>query len=296
MIVFIGLVTGLILAFCFVIFKDYFNDKIKTPEDIQNEDINVLAWIPQIKSFDDNESSKLIVLEKTDSPASEAFRAIKSRIQFSSIDEGSPKTILVTSPAEKEGKTLVASNLAVSYAKSGLKTLLIDCDLRRPKIHAIMNDKKKPGLVDYLFKKVVFDEILKESGTRNFNFITAGSYPFYPSELLESKTMKSFLNDMRAAYDIVILDSAPILAVIDSEILSKMVDGTLLVVSADKTKSVLMLDAIKLLKNRKAVFLGSVLNNFKYKNGYGNYYKYYYNYQSNGKDYKKHKGKHEVLN
>ena len=89
------------------------------------------------------------------------FRAIKARIQFSKIDSGSPKTILVTSPAEQEGKTLISVNLAISYAKSNKKTLLIDCDLRRPRIHSIMNDKKKPGLVDYLFKKVCLDEIIE---------------------------------------------------------------------------------------------------------------------------------------
>ena len=108
--------------------------------------------------------------------------------------------------------------------------------------------------------------------------------------------MKNFLDEMRNNFDIVILDSAPIVAVVDSEILSRMVDGTILVVSADKTETKLMLDAVKLLKNDNTTFLGTVLNNFKYKKGYGYYYKYYYNYQSDGKDYKKHHGKYETLN
>ena len=242
-----------------------------------------------------SEADELVILEKPDSAPSEAFRTIKARIQFSKIDSGSPKTILVTSPAEQEGKTLIAVNLAVSYAKSNMKTLLIDCDLRRPRIHSIMNDKKKPGLVDYLFKKVCLDEIIKTSSIKNFSYIPAGTYPFYPAEILESNTMKNFLDEMRNTFDMVIIDSAPIVAVIDSEILSRIVDGTILVVSADKTETKLMLDAVNLLKNNNSTFLGTVLNNFKYKSGYGYYYKYNYNYHSNGKDLKKHRGKYEVL-
>ncbi len=207
----------------------------------------------------------------------------------------SPKTILVTSAAEKEGKTLTSVNLAVSYAKSNKKTLLIDCDLRRPRIHSILNGNKKPGLVDYLFKKACLDEIIKSSSIHNFSYIPAGTFPFYPAEILESNTMKNFLDEMRNTFDIVIIDSAPIVAVVDSEILSRMVDGTILVVSADKTENKLMLDAVELLKNDNSAFLGTVLNNFKYKKGYGYYQKYYYNYQSNGKDYKKHRGKYETL-
>ena len=141
LIILFGLIAGLVAAFGFIFLKDYFNDKIKTPADIQNENINVLAWIPQIEKNDkkNSETNELVILEKPDSPQSEAFRAIKARIQFSKIDSGSPKTILITSPAEKEGKTLVSVNLAISYAKSNKKTLLIDCDLRRPRIHTIMN-------------------------------------------------------------------------------------------------------------------------------------------------------------
>ena len=158
-----------------------------------------------------------------------------------------------------------------------------------------MNGNKKPGLVDYLFKKAGLDEIIKNTSIHNFSYIPAGTFPFYPAEILESNAMKYFLDEMRNTFDIIIIDSAPIVAVIDSEIFSKIVDGTILVVSADKTETNLMLDAVKLLKNNNATFLGTVLNNFKYKNGYGYYYKYYYNYQSNGKDFKKHHGKYEIL-
>ncbi len=298
LIVVLGLMAGLGFAYGYVIIKEYFNDKIQSPADIQNENIDVLAWIPHLDNIGkkNSEADKFIIAENPELSANEAFSAIKARIQFSKIDSETPKIILVTSPAEQEGKTLVAINLAINAAKSNEKTLLIDCDLRRPRIHSIMNDNKKPGLVDYLFKKVCLDEIIKDSSINNFSYIAAGTYPFYPAQILASNAMKYFLDEMRNTFDNIIIDSAPIVAVIDSEILSKIVDGTLLVVSAEKTEINLMLEAVKLLKkNNDNTFLGTVLNNFKYKNGYGYYYKYYYNYHSNGKDFKKHKGKYEVL-
>ncbi len=294
----VGLIIGFVSSFGFILIKDYFNDSIKTPSDIQNENINVLAWIPLIEKNGkkEGESEELVILEKPDSAPSEAFRAIKARIQFSKVDSGSPKTILITSPAEKEGKTLVSVNLAISYAKSNRKTLLIDCDLRRPRVHTVLNSNKKPGLVDYLFKKASLDDIIKNSLIHNFSYIPAGTFPFYPAEILESNTMKNFLDEMRNMFDIIILDSAPIVAVVDSEILSKIVDASILVVSSENTKVGLMLDAVKLIKNENSTFLGTVLNNFNYKKGYGYYHKYYYNYQSEGKDYKRHRGKYEMLN
>ena len=172
-------------------------------------------------------------------------------------------------------------NLAGSYAKSNKKTLLIDCDLRKPRVHKILGVNKNPGLVNYLFNQAPLENIIWHSESiDNLYYICSGSIPPDPAEVMESKAMKNFLEEMRNRFDIIILDSAPVIAVIDSEILAKMVDGTILVVSADKTETKLMLDAVDLLKKDGVPFLGTVLNNFKYKNGYGYYYKYYYSYES----------------
>ena len=132
-----------------------------------------------------------------------------------------------------------------------------------------------------LFNQATLDDIIWQSETfDNLFYINSGSLPPDPAEVLESNAMKKFLEEMKKRFDIIILDSAPIIAVIDSEILAKMVDGTILVVSADRTDTNLMVDAVDLLKKDGAPFLGTVLNNFKYKSGYGYYYKYYYNYES----------------
>ncbi len=141
-----------------------------------------------------------------------------------------------------------------------------------------MGVEKKPGLADYLSGKIKLDDTIRKTNTNNLSFITSGTIPANPAEILESKVFSSFLLEIRDFFDIIILDSPPIIAVVDSEILAKQVDGTILVISADKTENRLMKDAVDLLKRNKVAFLGTVLNNFKNKSGYGYYYKYNYNY------------------
>ena len=127
-----------------------------------------------------------------------------------------------------------------------------------------------------------------EKGSSGFS----GTIPPNPAEVLQSKAMKNFLDEMRKRFDIIVLDSPPIISVTDSEILSRVVDGTILVVSAESTEVDLMTNAVGLIKNERSPFLGVVLNNFVYKNGYGSYYKYYYYYShpANGNGRKQAKG------
>jgi len=145
-------------------------------------------------------------------------------------------------------------------------------------MHKIFNTNRVPGLIDYLTGNAKLDEVLKRGEIPNLDFITSGTIPPNPAEMLDSKEMRMFLNEMRKIYDLVILDSPPIIAVADSEILSSMVDGTILIVSAETTEIELMRRSVELLKRETTQFLGTVLNNFSYKSGYGSYYKYYYYY------------------
>src|SRR5574338_9361 len=289
LILLIGLILGPIMAFALILIKDHFDDTVKTPDDIEKEEIKFLTWIPHLKSSNKGTEYNpgLVVLDENDTPVSESFRVIKARIQQSNPDSELSKVILVTSPAEAEGKSFVASNLSGAFAQSNKKTLLIDCDLRRPTIHTKMGVDKKPGLVDYLTRKVSLESILRTK-TNTLSFITAGTNISNPAEILESKAMRNFLQEVRDLFDIVILDSPPIIAVIDAEILAKHVDGTILVICADKTENRLMTDSVDLFKRSKITFYGTVFNNFKYKSGYGYYYKYYYNY-SNSTDHKRKK-------
>lgn len=289
-IILVGFLLGPIIGFALILIKDYFDNSVKTPEDIEKEEINFLSWVPEVNN--DNKSadyvSELITLFDQDSPISESFRAIRARIQHLGEADGEfPKLILVTSPAEHEGKTFTSMNLAGSFAQSNKRTLLIDCDFRRPRIHEILGVDKKPGLVDYLAKKVKLEEIIRSLKSNNLGYITAGTIPPNPAEILESRAMKNFLIEIREFFDVVILDSAPIVAVIDAEILAKQAEGTILVVASEKTEKRLMTDAVDIIKSKNVNFLGTVLNNFRYKSGYGYYYKYYYHYNKDSRPKRK---------
>ncbi len=161
---------------------------------------------------------------------------------------------------------------------SSKKTLLLDCDLRKPSLHKVFNRDRVPGLIDLLTGNVDEKSIVKESDVKNLFSIPSGTIPPNPAEMLDSKEMRSFLEKLRNEYDLVILDSPPIVAVADAEILSSMVDGTLLVVSSETTQIELMKRSVELIRREKTQFLGTVLNNFSYRGGYGSYYKYYYYY------------------
>jgi tyrosine-protein kinase Etk/Wzc len=280
MIVLIGIFLGSSLAFGYVFVKNYFDNTIKTPEDIQKKNINVLAWIPQIEGIGDKEKHEFefIVAKKPNSIPSEAFRALRTRIQYSRIGNDALKTILITSAAPQEGKTTISVNIAGTFAQSNKKTLLVDLDLRKPRLHNLFKLQRYPGLIDYLFGLVPLEEIIRPTGVNNLSFISSGTIPPNPSEMIESKAMQDLISKIRKMFDVVVFDSAPIIAVTDSEILASLVDATILVVSAEKTEFDLMEKAAELIKKGSTSFIGSVLNNFVYKSGYGSYYKYYYYY------------------
>jgi tyrosine-protein kinase Etk/Wzc len=280
LIVLIGFVIGGGLAFGYVFVKNYFDNTVKTPEDIQNKNVNVLAWIPTIEGLgsEGNNEFEFIVAKKPDSIPAEAFRALRTRIQFSKLDNKALKTILVTSSAPQEGKTTVSVNLAGSFAQANKKVLIVDCDLRKPRMHNVFNATRYPGLIDYLFGQVKFEEILRQSEINNLSYITAGTIPPNPSEMLDSEQMRSFIDSMKEKFDIVIFDSPPIVAVTDSEILAQYVDASVLVVLSESTEVEMLEKSVTLIKNDSSSFIGTVLNNFSYKAGYGAYYKYYYYY------------------
>ncbi len=283
LIILIGLVAGFFFAFGYVLVKDYFDDTVKSPDDIRKKDFNLLVWIPHFERAKSNGSpySEIAVIHDQQSAISEAFKALRARVQMANINGKRVKSILITSPGEGEGKTMVATNLAFSLAQLKKRTLLIDCDLRRPRVHKIMGTTKEPGLVDHLMGPASLDEVARKPNLENLLYITSGTLALDPTEIFNSSSLEQFFSSMRAQSDFVIIDSAPIVAVIDSEMLAKFVDGVILVVSADSTESKLMNEAVKLIENTQTPILGTVLNNFKYRNGYKYYYKYHYNYLSN---------------
>ena len=284
--IFIGLGLGLAFAFG----RYYLDRTVKSPEEIEKIGATVLAWIPIIEEFDAKakkggkativpEKNEFIVLNKPKSVAAESFKALRTRVQYSKLGDNALKTILVTSSIPGEGKSLVSVNLAGSFAQIDKKILLIDCDLRKPRIHSIFNAERYPGISDYLFNTVGLDDVIRKTGLPNLDFITCGTIPPNPSELLASMQMREFFEDMKKKYDLVIIDSPPVISVTDSEILFNVADGTILVSRADKTPIEAFLKVyLRLIDINEKNLLGAVINNFSFKKSYGYYYNYYYTY------------------
>jgi len=276
-----GIVLGLALGVGFAFLRNYLDRSIKSPEELENKGVPVLAWVPSIEELRELGSSQLefIVANKPNATASESFKAMRTRVQYSKLEEEPLKTILVTSSIPSEGKTTVALNLAGSFAQAEKRVLLLDCDLRKPRIHAIFETQRFPGLSDHLFGNVSYEDILRSSRLENLKYITSGTIPPNPSEMLGSKQLKDFVIKVRELFDYVIIDSPPYISVTDSEILARISDGTIIVVQANKTPMDVFLktfDRVVNLENHKS--LGAVLNNFNFRSMYGYYYNYYYYY------------------
>ncbi len=279
LIVLIGLVLGLGFGFSYAFIRNYFDNTIKTPEDIQKKNINVLAWIPEIEGLDEkNKDFEFIVYKKPDSIPAEAFRALRTRLHFSKMANDKIKTILVTSAAPKEGKTTVAVNLAATISLAHKKTIIVDLDLRKPRMHHMFETQKTPGVTDYLFGDIELEKVIRKSHLENLYYIPAGTIPPNPSEVLASEQLEMLISKLKEQFDTVVLDSPPIVAVTDAEIISKIADATILVVAANLTEIDLMQKAAELLSSNSGSFVGVLLNRFSYRNGYGSYYKYYYYY------------------
>ncbi|MBA4319970.1 MAG: hypothetical protein C0412_16340 [Flavobacterium sp.] len=278
----VGFFVGLILSFGIVVIKNQLTNTVKTPEDIQRMNIHLLGWLPLwLKAKNDDDINSAMVASRDPfSKSAEAFRAIRTRIHFSRGKENKVKTLLITSSSPSEGKSTTAINLAEIFAQSDRKTLLVDCDLRKPTTHKVFGVEKIPGLTDYLSDLVSYDKILNETGMRNLSLVTAGSHSQNPAEVLDSIEMENFLEKIKNDFDIIIFDSPPILAVTDSEILSRMMDASILVAGSNEANREMLKKAAQLLSDDKNSFLGVVLNKFKFNIGYGYYYKNYYYYYS----------------
>jgi capsular exopolysaccharide synthesis family protein len=219
-----------------------------------------------------NPDTNLIVFggSTTFMPGAEQFRTLRSRLYR--MRETQPlQTILISSAIPAEGKTVVSSNLAYALVRQqGCRVLLIDADLRSPRVHTLLGTPAAPGLADYLQETATEFEISQRSSEENFCFIPAGNHVTHPSELISSERMKQFLERVKPAFDWIIIDSPPALPVADASVLGGLVDGVLLVVRANSTPSEASVKACKEL--RDAHILGVVLNSAEESAGYNSYY------------------------
>ncbi|MEC0247480.1 CpsD/CapB family tyrosine-protein kinase [Paenibacillus chitinolyticus] len=219
-------------------------------------------------------NNRLITHANPKSNIAEAYRTLRTNIQFSSIDQ-EIQSVLVTSAQPEEGKSTTAANLAVAYAQENKKVLLIDADLRKPTLHKVFNVSNRSGLTHVLVNQDQFADALADTGIPNLTLLPSGPVPPNPAELLSSNRMVTLLEEVGAWYDMVIIDSPPLLAVTDSQILAAKADGVVLVLNHGKVKRDRAQKALSQLQYVKARVLGVVLNNKAYSKKESSYYYYY---------------------
>ena len=222
-------------------------------------------------------SRRLITLQNPKSPISESYVKLRTNIELSAVD-GPLQTIMITSANSGEGKSTTASNLAVVYAQADKKVLLIDCDLRKPSAHQYFMVSNRSGLTSVLVHQQALEIAIKETFISNLHLLPSGPIPPNPSELLSSKRMAELFQTLRGRYDIIIVDTPPLMAVADAQIVSTICDGVILVLSSGQVKREMALKAKASLVHAKARILGIVLNNFDRKMADSYYYYYYYGY------------------
>lgn len=207
------------------------------------------------------------------SPFAEAFRTLRTNLSFAGVDKPY-KTILVTSTVPAEGKSSTTANLGVVIAQAGQKVLIIDCDLRKPVQHQNFYLDNAVGVTNCLVNDLKLDKAIQSTEMAGLDILTCGPIPPNPAELIGTTKMAALIAAARDAYDIVLLDSPPVMTVTDASLLSTMVDGVLLVVKTAFTKIELVQETKSLLDRTNAKIIGVVLNQVDV-NG-GNYYYYYY--------------------
>jgi len=298
----LGGFLGLIGGIGFIFFRDYLEIRIRTPEDLEKNGYVTLSTITlmdeelkMLQGRPDRDQGKtaldghLITHINPLSPISESYRRLRIKLQYAQVDRP-VQAILITSPNPGEGKSTTVSNLAVTFAQSGKRVVLIDTDLRRPNLHHRFGMNNHAGLTDLLIDNYPMSATVKKFSIENLDILCCGTIPPNPVETLGSQRMKSLIEEFRKKYDIILLDSPPALSVTDSAVLSTLVDGVIIVVSSNHTRIESVDRTVELIQSVRGSCLGVVLNNFDLRKDHGGQYGYsgykydgsYYQYSDGG--------------
>jgi tyrosine-protein kinase len=252
----IGLVCGLFLGAVLAFVRDYFDDSVKSKETVDRvTGVSTLGLIPKVAT-----GSELVTVSNPTAPAAEAFRLLRTSVKFLGVDR-QVRVVQVTSPSPGEGKTLVSVNLAVAFAQSGDRVVLVGGDLRRPRMEEMLDVPLTPGLTAVLIGDVTLPQAIQTAASvPNLSVLPAGYPPPNPSELLSGERARRLIDVLGQTYDVVIIDCPPVLPVTDSLVLARMADTTLLVTSANKTSKRSLTRAVELLRQVDAPLVGTVLN------------------------------------
>jgi len=273
----LGSIGGSVLAF----FREYMDITVKEPQDIAGLlQLPILGSVPSIKSngikIKNREEIDRIVEYHSHSLAAEAYRSIRTNLLFSLNHSSSAKSIVITSSVPREGKTITAVNLAIMIANSGEKVLLVDADMRKPRVHSIFGDENVTGLSQFLSGEKDFSSILKYSGIDNLHIVTSGNITDKPAELIASKNMKLFLEKASVQFSKIIFDTPPIALVTDAALLSSLCSGVILIIEGGRTARNTLKNTKELLRKVDANILGVVVNNVSLTKDIHSHPQYYY--------------------
>lgn len=282
----LGALIGFMLSVGVVFLIEYLDDHVRSPEQIDKTlKLPVVGLIAKMGSGDTGKS-RLLAIREPRSPIVEAFRSLRTNIQFAGVDQPI-RTLLVTSAGPSEGKSTVVANLAVVMAQAGLKVVVLDCDLRRPSQHKQFDLANRVGLTDVLLRDPnQWADITMATGVQNLAVVASGALPPNPSEILGSKRMRQLLEHLKQSYDMIIVDAPPLLPVTDALVLSSMTDGALMVIDYGSTRIGEAVHGKQQLDQAGAHIVGVVMNKIPTgRRGYAYYYYYrrYYTYETDGK-------------
>ena len=273
--VLLAAVIGMILAVGAAFLVEYLDDTLKSSEDVTKATgITMLGAISRMKAGDPTE--RLITIRHPRSPISEAYRALRTNLQFSSLDNPL-RSLVVTSPNPLEGKSTTLSNLGVVMAQGGKSVILVDSDLRRPMLHKIFQLPNREGLTSLLLEEEpVLDGRIQETGIQNLRVLTSGPLPPNPSEMLASQRMSRLIAALEKEADVILFDSPPVLPVTDAAVLSPQADGVLIVADAGRTRRAAARQTVETLRKVGINVVGAALNRISPRRSEGHYYYYYF--------------------
>jgi capsular exopolysaccharide synthesis family protein len=263
-----GIFLGLMFGFGLGFLVDYLDDTIKTPDEAKEQGLTLLGSVPKFRRSDDS----IISQRDPKDPISEAYRTVRNSIKFVILDKPA-KSFLVTSSNEGEGKSVSAANLGISIAYEGKKVLIIDTDLRRPTIHELFEVSNSIGITTVLAKEARAADAIIKTEIEGLSILASGPIPPDPGGMVESEKMRQLVKDLTQQYDIVILDSPPVLVANDAIILAGYVDSSVFIIESGRTTRRALFQAKDLLKQARIQPAGMLLN--KLKTGRSGYYSYY---------------------
>ena len=291
--VLIGAVSGFVLGLVLMLLREQLDTSVRAPEDVEKQlGLVFLGLLPQVAGDDEGGPRtargvrrrpakapahlELVVHANPVSGVAESARSVRTNLMFMNPDHPFRK-LLVSSAAPAEGKTTVACSIAIAFAQGGQRVCIVDCDLRRPRLHRIFDRSGDVGVTSVLVGDATVDEVAKPTVVGNLWAVPAGPLPPNPADILHSERFRRFLEELSERFDRVVIDSPPLVAVTDSAIISTLVDGTVFVVRAGKTSKHVSARGLRSLRDVDARVVGAVLNGVDLRRAeYAYYYRYYY--------------------